>query len=287
MIEISEKSKSVRSTSYGAFPVNPSSRCGERIGARFTLIELLVVIAIIAILAAMLMPALSGARARANAISCTSNLKQVFSAVAHYCNDNDDIYPWVKNTGDGVAMLGYSAADNPTWYVKCAPYCGYVAMLPGSDSRAHELLVASPSGGRKVGKLKGIYRCDGDQTVWKSNLVSNLYLIPVSYAFNNQLLEEDRYGVFSTKGVYRFLKAVKVKRPSVRYGIGDSPSVFVLNIWDLKNNLTKWPHFLRHNETNNAFMLDGHTRQVQQAYLSQTCTSNDAVRESIFGYGNN
>ena len=56
---------------------------------RFTLIELLVVIAIIAILAAMLLPALSAARARARASNCAANLKQIGTAMEMYAGDND------------------------------------------------------------------------------------------------------------------------------------------------------------------------------------------------------
>ncbi|MCC6578898.1 MAG: DUF1559 domain-containing protein [Phycisphaeraceae bacterium] len=67
--------------------------CGRR--AAFTLIELLVVISIIALLLAVLLPALSGARERSRQINCSTNQRQIGMALYMYVNDNRDyIPPW-------------------------------------------------------------------------------------------------------------------------------------------------------------------------------------------------
>ena len=71
----------------------------------FTLIELLVVIAIIAILAAMLMPALARARAMARRTSCVSTVKNTGVSYAFYLDENNDRYPDFETSGECIYEL--------------------------------------------------------------------------------------------------------------------------------------------------------------------------------------
>ena len=73
----------------------------------FTLIELLVVIAIIAILAAILLPALNSARERGRSASCINNLKNIATATMQYADANDDFFPRQK-----VKIPAYSSTAN-------------------------------------------------------------------------------------------------------------------------------------------------------------------------------
>ena len=205
----------------------------------FTLIELLVVIAIIAILAGMLMPALSRARESAQKSNCAANLKQLALAMRQYVDANDELLP----------LLYHSAYSAGWWSDRLLPYVGRGS---GGDKTAN----------RPGGTGGHVFFCPSQKTKVdiKTRYISYGYNITASPGRLPETGSESKGYIKSTKEIFRpSLTSVLADVAAGNYGYHykacqTEPYGKPYDTWVLDN-----PHGL----TLNAAFHDGHTENIK------------------------
>jgi prepilin-type N-terminal cleavage/methylation domain-containing protein/prepilin-type processing-associated H-X9-DG protein len=159
----------------------------------FTLVELLVVIGIIALLVAILLPALQKARKAAQDVQCQAQLKQIGNAVAMYVHESKGWLPWANFDGDPTAGTGalypvpYQSGGG-LWRYLIAPYLGIKGLPPlqpgGTGTANWAQITAKWDAERKL--AEGVFRCP----LWPNREFGNVHYrwLEGGYGWNYQYM---------------------------------------------------------------------------------------------------